>query len=109
MPYSRAPHYGFFNLSQYRYVQQKYSKKTRTRVFWATTGLLLLFIGSGVAVQWSETDAQRKARAESLRNDYLREGCKLGKRACDAAQREIEMYKQNCKYLGEDCAATPQK
>ena len=73
-----ARHHWGPNLAQYHYVEKKYGKKARAQAFWATTGLLVLIIGSFVVIQMSETDVQRKARVEAQEAFYVRVACKLG-------------------------------
>jgi hypothetical protein len=85
--YRSLRHRGWSNLTQYRYVQKKYAKKTRALSFWATTGLVVVLIGSLVVVQMSEPDAERKARTEKLEGDYLSFVYKLGKSACGNSKR----------------------
>jgi hypothetical protein len=101
VPYIRTRHYGGSNLAQYRYVKKKYAKKTRAEVFWSTTGLVFLLVGGLVALQFSETDAEKKARIKKQQEEYLVVVCKLGKAACDNAKAAIRT--QNCYFHGEDC------
>jgi hypothetical protein len=105
-PRSARHHWGP-NLALYHYVEKRYGKKARAQVFWLTTGLIVLFVGSLVALQMSETDAERKARAQKQQEEFLVIACKQGKDACDKAQEEIR--RQNCELFGEDCSPKVKK
>ncbi len=96
-----ARHHWGPNLAQYHYVGKKYGKKARAQVFWATTGLLVLIIGSFVVIQTSETDVQRKARVEAQEAFCVRVACKLGERACALAKEDSRRV--TCRLFPEDC------
>ena len=102
MPYLRTRRYGGSNLTQYRYVQEKYGKNSRAQVFWSTIGLVALFVGGLVALQFSETDAESKDRIRRDEEFYVRVACKLGNRVCAFAQEDSRRVK--CNLLGEDCS-----
>ena len=82
MDSTRTRHHWGPNLAQYHYVEKKYGRKARAQVFWATTGLIVLLVGSLVVAQISETDAQRKARFLENEAAFVRIACKFGERAC---------------------------
>jgi hypothetical protein len=103
----------------YSYLERRYRKKTRLQVFLLVTGLTAALVGGLVALQMSETDAERFARAErqyspeqsldrasvSRRQDYnLRLACDLGPEACAEAKEEIR--KQNCQLYREGCKSS---
>jgi hypothetical protein len=69
-------------------VEQRYGKKARQQVFWSTTLLLVLIVGSVIVIQVSETYAQRKARIESEEALYVRIAFMLGDRACAVAEED---------------------
>jgi len=83
-------------------VEKKYGKKARAQVFWATTGLLVLIVGSFVVIQTSETDVQRKARVEAQEAFCVRVACKLGERACALAIEDSRRV--TCRLFPEDCS-----
>jgi hypothetical protein len=91
----RARHHWGPNLAEYHYLEKRYGRKTRAQVFWSTTGVILLFVGSLVVVRIGETDTQRKARIQGEQAFYLRIVCKLGENACAVAQED--MRKVTCK------------
>lgn len=99
----RARHHWGPNLAQYHYLEKRYGKKTRAQVFWATTGLLALLIGSIVAVQIGETYDQRKARVQGEQAFIVRIACTLGEKVCYAAKEDTQ--KVNCKLFLEDCSS----
>lgn len=55
-----ARHHWAPNLAQYHYVEKRVGKNARAQVFWATTGLIVLLIGSVVAVRMGETAVRGK-------------------------------------------------
>lgn len=100
----------------YSYLERRYSKKTRLQVFLLVTGLTAAFVVGLVAVQMSETDADRNARAEAefstgqrlarknlieQQQYYLSASCERGKAACEKAVEVVR--KQNCQLYGEGC------
>lgn len=100
-------HFRGSNLTEYHYLQKRYGKKARAQVFWSTAGLIVLFVGGLVALQMSETDAERKARVQKRQEEFLVIACKQGKDACDKAQEEIRQ--QNCEFFGEDSSPKVKK
>ncbi len=99
MPYVRTRHGG--NLNQYYYVQKKYGTNSVAQTFWM---LIILLVGGLVALQLSETDAERKARAEKQEEDNLRIVCMQDKKACNDLREQKERRRQRCEIYGEDCA-----
>ena len=100
-------HHRGSNLAEYHYLQKRYGKNARAQLFWSTTGLIVLFVGGLVALQMSETDAERKARVQKQQEESLVIACKQGKDACDKAQEGIR--RQNCEFFGEDCSPKVKK
>jgi hypothetical protein len=97
-----ARHHRGSNLAQYHYLEQRYGKTAKAQAFWATTGLLVLIIGSLVVIQMSETDVQRKARVEAEEAFCVRVACKLGERACAVAKEDSRRVV--CRLFPEDCS-----
>jgi hypothetical protein len=101
------------------YWVKRYSKKTRIQVLLMVIGMAAVFIGCLVALQKSETDAERTARIQSEftgqpihrhsvmkeQDEYLQFACLDGKDACDKAKEEIR--KENCQLFGESCTRKP--
>ena len=79
----------------------KYAKNGEAQIFWA---VIVLLLGGVVALRFSETDAERKARAEKQQEEYLRVVCAQDKKACDNLQEQIKRRRQRCELIGEDCA-----
>lgn len=65
------------------------------------TLLIILILAGAVAVQFGETDAQRKARIQANEAYIVRVACKLGDRACAIAKEDA--HRVTCKLLQEDC------
>jgi hypothetical protein len=100
----------------YSYLEGRYSKRTRLQVFLLIAGMTAAFVPGLVALQMSETDAERNTRADRAvsaeqsfdresvrkRQSYtLRIACDQGPDACAEAQEEIR--KQNCHLYREGC------
>ena len=71
------------------------------------TGFAVIVIGSIVAFELSETNAERRARVQREEDEYLSAVCKQGKKACDEVQEE--MRKQDCEIFPEDCSPKPKQ
>ncbi len=103
MDSTHSPHHHHHgaNLAQYHYVEKGYGNNARAEVFWTMTVLVVLLLGSAVAVQLGETDAERKARIQANEAYYVRIACKLGERACAVAKEDARRV--NCILFPEDC------
>lgn len=98
----RSTHYHrWSNLSQYHYVQKKYARKTREQTFWTLTALLVVLLVCAVALQFSETDAQRKYRIQRDEAAIDKLACQFGPKACAVAKEESR--KVICRLFPEEC------
>jgi hypothetical protein len=88
-------------MDRYSYLIDRYSKKTRYHVFWMTSAMVVLLIGSAIAIEIGETDVQRRDRIHREQTLVVRVACKLGPRVCELAQEDAR--KVNCRLFREDC------
>ena len=97
----RHPHYHRPNLAQYHYLERRYGKSARIQAFFATTGLIAIFVGLIFLILNSETATERKARIESDEAFYVRTACHFGDRVCAFAKEDSRRV--ICKLYPEDC------
>ncbi len=101
MDSTRARHHWGTNLARYHYLEKRYGRKARAKTVWTLVTLIVLFLGSIVAIQLGETDAQRKARINEEEAFFVDVACKLGERACAAAKADSQRVR--CRLFPEDC------
>jgi hypothetical protein len=84
-------------------VEKRYGKNARAEVFLMATLLIVLILGSVVAIQLGETDVQRKARIQANEAYIVRIACKLGERTCSFAKEDARRI--TCHLFPEECDA----